>query len=546
LVQTRLSTARILRVDPAMEAHQSQQAGAECVGLLQAPAEYPNRHVRFYRSLNLCAGLLSVVALVALGLKARRPPCVGGAVIGLSEARSGGDLLRTRASPEVVADWLSKVSEHAASTEAAAAAVDRAFATNVTGARRLMSQAIKKAADRWRGSRASLMKFVVAADRELFRLRKRTPSEQASVASCTFDVMQATTQLAAVAAGINDAAKTCDTVDGPHAHAFDAPGKICALNVEQVIASMATVAASLSLAAANCAQTLVPHVDANLDALCSGAITGLIQSLMEFSIGAELTASACTDKVTYMPEGTTPSNIGSGRRLLFGGGKDSVSTFCAVDVTSSAWYLAQAGLAINAVASPEGGAICSARRVWNGHIVSAQGYKQSHGFCAVSVTGAIYGILQAIKYINMAFIHCTDTWNVVPVCSAGIDGMLAGADGLAYAGSSTWLTCDELKNKWHKLSPMTKDSMSNNVLGNSGVFGRRLSHPADDKDLAELRRRFASPEDAWQSIGIDVEADPALRSVEPLRPSPEDVLGLLEDRAAPSETGFLEEQRTCS
>mmetsp|Transcript_29473 Transcript_29473/g.85597 ORF Transcript_29473/g.85597 Transcript_29473/m.85597 type:complete len:137 (-) Transcript_29473:396-806(-) len=135
------------------------------------------------------------------------------------------------------------------------------------------------------------------------------------------------------------------------------------------------------------------------------------------------------------------------------------------------------------------------------------------------------------------------------MCGAGIDGMLAAMDGVAFAGSSMHLSCDELRNA-PALAPRTQAALVNNALGNSGNFGRRLATEAPE-GVDDLQSRFATPEDAWKSIGFDVSSpDSDLRSVEPLQPSAEHVLGLLREEAptpaAPEPRGLLGGQHFCT
>eukprot|EP00445_Apocalathium_hangoei_P003375 CAMPEP_0203856528 /NCGR_PEP_ID=MMETSP0359-20131031/10229_1 /ASSEMBLY_ACC=CAM_ASM_000338 /TAXON_ID=268821 /ORGANISM="Scrippsiella Hangoei, Strain SHTV-5" /LENGTH=141 /DNA_ID=CAMNT_0050773151 /DNA_START=1 /DNA_END=422 /DNA_ORIENTATION=- len=141
------------------------------------------------------------------------------------------------------------------------------------------------------------------------------------------------------------------------------------------------------MAAGNCATTLMP----NYLAMCVGGAAGVAASLSQFASAAALTSAACAPEqlAPGAAAGVTPSSFGQpggpganvklpgvtplptllppaapagdvrrlheeknatahARRLVFGGGKGSDMTQCVVDATSVSWWLAQAGLAINA------------------------------------------------------------------------------------------------------------------------------------------------------------------------------------------------------
>lgn len=417
--------------------------------------------------------------------------------------------------------------------ERAEKAVEKAMSvSNKTAARDMVKTAMNRAVTKWQTKRRNLKSFIDAVGAPKHGLRgDMSPSEKANYASCTFDVLQATTQMAALATNINDAAKTCKNVkDAKTLGSWY--GKVCSINMDNILFSVASVASSLALAANNCAETFHP----NIDALCAGSITGIIQLVMQLSVSADLAASACRPDLTrHIPESVTPANIGQegtpeafghrrleeknatedhGRRLLFGGGIEADATFCGVDVTSVMWYLAQAGLAINSAANPKAGAACPPRG--SAELKGPQ-YRQSQAFCTVDIAGAIYAFLQSIYFLNFAVVHCSDTLNTNAMCGAGVDGILATAAGVAYAGSSMHLTCKEFTDHFPAIgsSPDTVKNLANNVLGNSGNFGRRLAEDGMPQEavegVKELQQQFANPEEVWKSMGYDIEGDDALR-----------------------------------
>lgn len=367
----------------------------------------------------------------------------------------------------------------------------------------------------------------------------KTPSQKASIASCVFDVTQATTQLAAIAAHINDAVKTCKNVkyvDGKKPDHW--ASQVCALNVQSIFFSAASVAATLSVAANNCEASFSP----NLKALCSGSIATLIQSVAQLGVSSELIATSCApkpdDEVQPGPL-YTPANIGSGpipqrrlsqdnasssahaRRLLFGGGMESDAAQCGIDVASATWYLAEAGLAINAAANNHAGGSCP-----------PVGSPRSKAFCAVDVAGALYGLMQTAYFIFFAVVHCLDQLNTQALCGAGVDGIAAALAGVAQSGSAMWLTCRELRTVWP--DPMigqpalTKHMLKNNVLGNGGHGGRRLTDR--EEGVPRFMEQFSSPEEAFKHLGFDLtDTEAEFRKASPRSPAPRRIIELLEE-----------------
>merc|ERR1719203_2721108 len=106
-------------------------------------------------------------------------------------------------------------------------------------AEKTVKVAMGRAMGRWRAKRKKLKNFL--HETRSLRAPKlgRTPAQKASVASCVFDVLQTTTQLAALAANIKDATETCEHVRFiNHTAVNNWPGKVCALNVESIFYSV--------------------------------------------------------------------------------------------------------------------------------------------------------------------------------------------------------------------------------------------------------------------------------------------------------------------
>merc|ERR1712107_35962 len=171
------------------------------------------------------------------------------------------------------------------------------------------------------------------------------------------------------------------------------------------------------------------------------------------------------------------------------------------------------------------------------------------GACTVDVAGAIFAFGQVIQYLQFAVVHCSDQLNVNALCGAGIDGMVSSLAGIASSGSALWMSCVKLSwadgHEKHKAAvnmaalaskitnTQNKNKLSLSALDQAGNFGRRLS---GEDAIKELKKRFATPEDAWRSIGYDFDdANAEWRNSRPqLRP--EELVSLLEEPAAAEQT----------
>lgn len=552
-------------VDVFAESTDAQAAG--CCSGVRKFEEAPQARVLFRKTRRKRTAGLALLGLVVAVLVWKRAgdPCsyvpTGGVeddyLVSLALGDQEGLLQLPRAGggagTDAVAQWLaassaagdvagSAVVESAEIRAAAEQAVRQAMGTgDRQQAERVVKRALGRAVGRWRAKRRKLKRFVGGHSRGFHSLRlpgQLAPAQKASVASCVFDVLQATTQLAALAANIKDASETCanDRSAANRSEHTGLAGRACALNVESVLYSVAAIASALSVAASNCADTLTP----NLNALCAGSITSIIQTLLQVAVSSELIASACAPGAQDGKRpGEAASNIGSvhdrrleargaegtaqGRRLLFGGGIASDATSCFVDVNSAAWFLAEAALAINSAANANAGASCASRDFAGG---AAQELKQ--GFCAVDVAGAIYGFLQATYFILFSVAHCTDDLQTQALCGAGIDGVLSSLAAVVYAGSAMWLSCEELQEKWPR-PPLAQGPVESSALGNAGAASRRL-HGAEQAPQRELKRSFSTPEDAWRSLGFELgDRGAEFRRARPRGPAAEEILALVEE-----------------
>jgi len=413
-------------------------------------------------------------------------------------------------------------------------------------------------------------------------------------AQCVFNVLSATNSMAALGANLNDVSKTCKYVKpkdffGQKHSPATVHAKVCEVNVFAVLAGIVGLMTSLANSADSCAATLVPNVDAK----CSAAVTGLVTAVSQMGGSFTLVGAACSGHGWYgdIPKDRFPHNVGSNeiyerdyldkkrllseahevaseeaagpappRQLLFGGGKGSTATQCATEIMSVMWSLASAGLAINDAGNVNNPG-CPPTNLWGETDPKLKGivYEVSQGQCAVNIESVITSFLGVIAILQLVAVNCLDTLNIRAICGAGVAGIFAGASGIAQAGTGLWLVCDTLQTEpIHTLITAVRGIdaqtglITNTMTGDSsGVFGRRLAEAEGHarNSIEDLKKRFATPEDAWKSIGYDMNnASAAFRKVHLPEPDFEAFASLVEEPEASGEggAGLFGSQQTCS
>jgi len=220
------------------------------------------------------------------------------------------------------------------------------------------------------------------------------------------------------------------------------------------------------------------------------------------------------------------------------------------------WSLASAGLAINGAGNVDNPG-CPPTNLWGETDPKEKGlvYKVSQGLCATNIESAITSFLGVIAILQLVAVNCLDTLNINAICGAGATGMLAGAAGISQAATGIWLVCDELQQEpIHKLVTAVRgiDSktglITNSMTGDSGsVFGRRLAVVRNSAE--DLKQRFETPEDAWKSIGYDLNnASAVFRKAGLPEPDFKAFASLVEEPEAIKEgiAGLFGTQQTCS
>eukprot|EP00932_Pfiesteria_piscicida_P015846 SRR837773.2871.p2 GENE.SRR837773.2871~~SRR837773.2871.p2 ORF type:complete len:632 (-),score=248.05 SRR837773.2871:32-1852(-) len=340
---------------------------------------------------------------------------------------------------------------------------------------------------------------------------------------------------------------------------------VCSVNVWAILGGMIGLSSTLASSSSDCAATLIP----NVNALCATSITGIVTAVASMGGASTLIKAACHPKGWYhdIPAGAVPSNVGNNegwiekhpnrkaqydkemaeqsaalsgaaarrmeasepapaRQLLFGGGKGSTATQCSVEIAGTMWALASAAMAINSAGNLEEGGACPPKNFLTGSEKPSNSilYRVPQAMCTIDASSAILGFLSAATYIQLAVVNCIDTLNLGAICGAGITGMMAAASGVAKAGSGLYVACDIAQKKPLKRTinfarnvdtatgGMLSSLMGGGMDGMEEVpFGRRLSDDEAlmvaiaEEGIEELQKKFSSPHEALESIGIDLD-----------------------------------------
>lgn len=442
-------------------------------------------------------------------------------------------------------------------------------------ARKLVDKAMTDAVERSKAKRQGLKQFIQSKRRGL-KGSSKSPMKQKAIATCVFDALSLTTTVAGIAANLNDASKTCWGVDPKDLVRMGLHGKewvhtnVCSVNVWAILGGIVGLSSTLSSAASDCAETLIP----NVQALCAAAVSGLVTAVAAMGGASTLIKAACHPKGWYhdIDPHALPSNVGNNenwinhgghakkekydkemaardamnplhvlglgnrrleegpapaRQLLFGGGKGSTATQCAVEIGGSMWALASAAMSINSAGNREEGGNCPPKNFLTGSKRPSSSilYRVPQAMCTIDVTSAILGFLAAITYIQLASVNCIDTLSLGAICGSGITGMMGAASGVAKAGSAIYVACDIAQKKPLKRTinfarnvDKATGGMVSSLLGGAGIdgeeevpFGRRLNDDEAlmvslaEENIKELQKRFATPHEAFKSIGVDLE-----------------------------------------
>jgi len=203
-----------------------------------------------------------------------------------------------------------------------------------------------------------------------------------------------------------------------------------------------------------------------------------------------------SSKSTGVSQVTNVSDHAPARRLLLGGGKGSLATQCATSIVGLEWSIAYLALNINS-----GKGNCPPKGF--GLLKSV-----SQNLCNVDISSAITSFLTIILYVEWIVWQCTDEVHLPAMCGSGATAMLASMAGISKAASGLYTACD-----------VAQRPLIGALIRIVGIvervptpnFGRRLVEDARERvvsglferEIAQLKQDYQSPEEVFRSIGYD-------------------------------------------
>jgi len=281
-----------------------------------------------------------------------------------------------------------------------------------------------------------------------------------NTAMCVIDVSTATFFLGqsgiAINHGVNNCGKSIQAYKNDDPVQAEKDKAACAATVTFVVAGFSYAASFLSAAASECANTL------NMDAYCSADISGFLGSLSLLAQAGSSLRDSCGVQESQTIGGVT---IGPWNQLLKGiqAGNDEAIELrnqnvaeCVFDVGQATFFLARAGMAVNAAVSD-----CHT------DTLRATGRK-GQARCSVDINGLIGSFSFVASMVSFAVAKCPILTNVNAICAAEVANLIAGLAGVAATGSSLKATCG------HQAIPGESEP---------GVLPvRRLAQPAPEVD----------------------------------------------------------------
>mmetsp|Transcript_23064 Transcript_23064/g.43358 ORF Transcript_23064/g.43358 Transcript_23064/m.43358 type:complete len:325 (+) Transcript_23064:3-977(+) len=245
----------------------------------------------------------------------------------------------------------------------------------------------------------------------------------------------------------------------------------CQVDSGILVAWVGNIAVKLSLAASNCATTI------NVNALCAVGVTGLVSAMGELAATASLASATCTPQ----PPSLSTSKISElgdqtrGRRLLIGEGPIGNGIQCGIDVGMVVTNLANLGLAINAAVNSGN---CDKKSLQSplNHLTGIP-----EALCTVDIGGAVTYMSQAVTFINLLVVHCSDFLDVSALCGASIAGITTAAAAMAPYGAAVHAACRQ-----NHVAKTPDLQATINSLYKVPQFARRLQEM--DDAMAKLRQ----------------------------------------------------------
>jgi len=203
-----------------------------------------------------------------------------------------------------------------------------------------------------------------------------------------------------------------------------------------------------------------------------------------------------------------------GRRLIIGGGIGSTKGHCVVDILEVAWWLAQFSMSVNEAANPKQLKRCPPRNLIPGTTPGGPVFEIFQSYCLFDIGAAIFAFSEALAFVQLAVVHCSNSLNANALCGAGLDFLLGSMGGIAGMAGGIHLACDKFQGDLlHSAIYGSRrfddfsDGVLTKLLGNSlDTFGRRLQQArAFEEKMDKLKKRFETPAHVFKHLNFDIE-----------------------------------------
>jgi len=265
-------------------------------------------------------------------------------------------------------------------------------------------------------------------------------AKEAKGAACFFDSAQATTFLAQAGTSVDQSTRDCVKAgieSDPKGEA------VCAADVGNILKSFAFTTSFLASAINSCG--MFSGAKPDVKAQCTADITGLVGAISAIEMGGSGIEAFCNPdgKGPYRAAETAGQHV-DGRASLDNPLQadkynpnpatqnykqrhyTATTAYCVIYSAQSTWFLARAGLNINAAAE------------------ACEDKANNEAMCAATASAVVSSFSAAVSYISGAAETCAHSIKVPgAACAAHISMVTAGMAGIAAAGASVSKSCTE-------------------------------------------------------------------------------------------------------
>lgn len=302
------------------------------------------------------------------------------------------------------------------------------------------------------------------------------PPKFAKQATCVVDIGAATIFLGHAGSALNAAVQSCERVNNTHGEAKTAEVRsACTASIAGIVTAFSYAAGFLAEAAADCKSSLqIVDIEAVKKAACAADIATFMGSLGLLANSAFVASDTCrgqlpdavdrladntrrlydTEPLKNSPAEGTASQALDNQRLQDVLEHQVTSPFeakqktldersaeiamCFFDVGQSTFFMARAGLMINAAVAD-----CS-------RFALRTGGKHAKARCSVDVRRVMSSFAFVASGMSYASFHCPFWKTVAPACAGAVGNLIASLSEIAAASASFQTTCGYVEKHSHE------------------------------------------------------------------------------------------------